>query len=197
MDKQRAPQKRRLETRQKLIATSRELVSANGYAGFRVEDAVRSANVAKGTFFSHFEDRDSLLALLIGDDLGELIDTLKAGPIPQSVDGFCDALDPLTQYLARDRQVFDIIIRHSGALSETSQGPIAQSFGDQMTLFAGWIAPLHGTVYRGDVSVELLAEGVQAFMIQAVSLQFCAVHSARPMQDAFKDYLQAWLRCGN
>jgi len=193
MERLRAPQKRRQQTRDRLLEASRSLVHANGYAGFRVEDAVRAADVAKGTFFSHFADRDSLLAILIGDDLTNLMSELSERPAPESIPEFCEGLEPLTKYLARDRHVFDVIIRHSGALSEASIGPIAQNFGDQAELFGKWIAHGHGKLYRDDISVHLLAEGVQAFLIQAVSLQFCAIHNSRPLEETFQEYLSAWL----
>ncbi|MCJ8335947.1 MAG: TetR/AcrR family transcriptional regulator, partial [Epibacterium sp.] len=45
----RAPQKRRLETRAKLLEVAGEIVSEQGYSGLRVEDVVARAGVAKGT----------------------------------------------------------------------------------------------------------------------------------------------------
>ncbi len=194
---QRAPQKRRLETRQRLIETSRRLVEEKGYAGYRVEEVVKAANVAKGTFFSHFDDRDTLLALLIGEDLERIVKDLETISAPAMPDAFCEALTPLIDYMAQSREVFDIIIRNSGALSLETIGPISQNFGDQVGLFAKWIAAHHGEAYRGDVAVDLLAEGVQAFMIQAVSLKFCALHNARSTTENFRPYLAAWLTCGS
>ena len=70
----RPPQKRRLETRARLLAESARLVAAQGYAGLRVEDVVEAAGVAKGTLFSHFTDKDGLLAVLIGAKMMRLID---------------------------------------------------------------------------------------------------------------------------
>ena len=46
----------------------------------------------------------------------------------------------------------------------------------------------------GDVPPELLAEGIQAFFLQALSLQFCALHSSTSAQDRLVTYLRAWLR---
>ena len=75
----RAPQKRRLETRARLQEVAATIVQEQGYSGLRVEDVVARAGVAKGTLFSHFKDKDGLLAVLIGDEVMRLLDGMEAG----------------------------------------------------------------------------------------------------------------------
>lgn len=47
----RPPQKRRLETRARLLEVADAQIANVGYSGLRVEDVVAEAGVAKGTLF--------------------------------------------------------------------------------------------------------------------------------------------------
>ncbi|MEL7465331.1 MAG: TetR/AcrR family transcriptional regulator [Pseudomonadota bacterium] len=187
----RSPQKRTLETRAALIAAAREIIAGSGYEAMRVEEVVARAGVAKGTFFAHFRDKDGLMDILIGAEIDALLDRIEAAPAPQSVEEVVAALDPLLRFLTAERYVFDLMIRYSGAAARDDIGPIAMTFERQIRVIARWLAD---GPFRRDVSGELLAEGVQAFSIQAVSLQFCALHSERALQDRLVEYLAAWLR---
>ncbi len=189
----RAPQKRRVATRQKLIDAARQIVAKNGFAGLRVEDVVEQAGVAKGTFFSHFEDKDRLMALLIGTQMEQILSQIAAGPPPADIDDFSVRFAPLMNFMAQDRIVFDIVVRFSGAAAIETNDLISLNFGHQVDLLAIWIKELQGDVIRDDVDAVLLAEGFQAFAIQAIALKFCALHNAGTIQDRLTPYLKAWL----
>ncbi|MEL6682488.1 MAG: TetR/AcrR family transcriptional regulator [Pseudomonadota bacterium] len=189
----RAPQKRRLETRAKLVAAAETIIAEEGFAGLRVEDVVARAKVAKGTFFSHFEDKDRLLALLIGQEMERILANIADGPPPADIDDFATRLAPLMDYIAQDRIVFDVVMRFSGAgVIETTE-LISLNFMHQIELFAAWIQALQGTVIRTDVEPMLLAEGVQAFAIQAMALKFCALHNTNQHHERLAPYLGPWL----
>lgn len=189
----RAPQKRRLETHARLLAAAKDILADGSYAAMRVEEVVLKAGVAKGTFFVHFKDKDALMEALVGEDLDAAMQGMCAVPAPDDVETFVHSLAPLMQVFASERIVFDLIMRHSGALALTDIGPIARNFIDQIDLFAGWIAPLQGKAFRADTRAELLAEGVQAFVVQAVALSFCAVESRIAVPDRLQSYLTVWL----
>lgn len=189
----RAPQQRRIDTRNRLIAAAQAIVAKSNLADMRVEDVVKDAKVAKGTFFSHFGDKDALMAELIGADLNAALDEMRAGPKPQDIATFCTALTPLVDAMGKERTVFDVVIRYSGAAAVTDVGPIAQNFSDQIYLMIDWITPLQGGCMRDDVPAPLLAEGVQAFVVQAIAMSFCAVEGQAEMDDRLAQYLNAWL----
>lgn len=189
----RAPQKRRLETRQKLIETAKTLIAENGYGALRVEDVVAGAKVAKGTFFSHFEDKDRLMALLIGEEMERILAGIASGPPPQDVPDFAEKLAPLMAYMGQDRTVFDVVLRFSGAAAIETTELISLNFLHQVELLVTWITPLQGRAVRADVDAVLLAEGVQAFMVQAIALEFCALHNSNAAQDRLLPYLGPWL----
>lgn len=187
----RPVQDRSLRTRQALIDAARHLCSEAGYAGLKVEDIVARAGVAKGTFFAHFRDKDALLEKLIGDDLDVLLDDLEKTTAPRTVDDVVDAVLPVFAYMASDRQRFDIILRYSGAAGVAQIGPIAMTFGRRDAILKRWLAQAS---FRNDIGPELMAEGIDAFGIQAVALNYCAINmNIMALRDRLRTYLDAWL----
>lgn len=186
----RAIQQRTLQTRAKLLAAAADLIAEHGYEAVRVEDIVTRAGVAKGTFFAHFKDKDALMDQLIGAEIDRHLDAIETLDAPKTVPQMVDALMPLMDFMTCERYVFDVILRHSGAAARSKIGPIATTFGRHADVIAHWLAK---RPFRKDISPELQAEGVQAFSIQAVSLVFCALHSAVGPRERLETYLLAWL----
>ncbi|MEP2532246.1 TetR/AcrR family transcriptional regulator [Shimia sp.] len=186
----RAAQKRTLETRARLVAAANAVIDEVGYQGLRVEHVVLRAGVAKGTFFAHFRDKDALMELLIGSRINTFLDQIETLPAPQSVDDMTDALMPMMQFMTCERYVFDVIMRYSGAAACEDIGTIATTFGRQIDVMISWLAD---GPFRKDISAELLAEGVQAFSVQAMALIFCALHNETDLRARMTLYLNAWL----
>jgi hypothetical protein len=97
---------------------------------------------------------------------------------------------PLVELMSSERYVFDVILRRSGAMAVEEIGPIASAFGRLNELMAQWLA--HGA-FRQDVPLEILVEGVEAFLVQTLALNFCALHKDKSMKARLKPYLRAWL----
>jgi len=51
------PSKRRLESRQRILAAARQLFVERGYHGTRPQDISKAAGVGHGTFYLHFSDK--------------------------------------------------------------------------------------------------------------------------------------------
>ena len=92
--------------------------------------------------------------------------------------------------MTRERYVFDLILRYSGAAAIAEIGPIANTFGRYVYLVEDWVK---AGAYRTDISPELIAEGIQGFAIQSISLKFCALHGSTSFVDRLKTYLEAWM----
>lgn len=187
-------QKRTLKTRSALIEAARALCAEAGYAALKIEDIVARAGVAKGTFFAHFRDKDALLERLIGDDLDGLLDGMEGLAPPRTVDDVLDAVVPYFGYMAADRQRFDVILRYSGAAGVETIGPVASTFGRSDAMLKAWLAD---APFRKDIGPDLLAEGIGAFGIQAVALNFCAINmNIMTLRERLATYLTAWLLPG-
>lgn len=186
----KAIQQRTLETRSRLTSVADELVAEKGFEALRIEEVVLRAGVAKGTFFAHFKDKDELMDLLIGERISRLLDRMAAGPAARNADELAQCLMPLVALMSSERYVFDVILRRSGAMALEEIGPIACTFGRLGELVGQWLA--HGQ-FRKDVSPEVLVEGVEAFLVQTLALNFCALHKNKSMNDRLQPYLRAWL----
>jgi hypothetical protein len=102
-----------------------------------------------------------------------------------------DALMPLSDFMTSERYVFDLILRYSGAAAVEEIGDIAMTFARQIEIFERWLA---NAQFRQDIPPSLQTEGVQAFMVQAMATNFCALHNTQSMQARLMPYLAAWLR---
>ncbi|RLK02704.1 TetR/AcrR family transcriptional regulator [Ruegeria conchae] len=187
---QRPIQKRTLKTRARLISAAEDVIQKSGYEALRVEEVVQAAGVAKGTFFAHFRDKDALMEILLAEKLNACLDQAEAEKPPKSVPQIIAALEPVHSFMTVERYVFDLLIRYSGATAIAEIGPIAYFFERYFRVVMMWLEDAN---IRQDVPSELLAEGVQAFAIQTMSLKFCALHASTSFSDRLKVYLEAWL----
>jgi AcrR family transcriptional regulator len=186
----KAVQQRTLETRSRLTSVADELAAEKGFEALRIEEVVQRAGVAKGTFFAHFKDKDELMDLLIGERIDSLLDGMATGPAPRNADQLARRLMPLVELMSSERYVFEVILRRSGAMAVEEIGPIASTFGRLGELMGQWLA--QGT-FRKDVPLEILVEGVEAFLVQTLALNFCALHKDKSMKARLQPYLRAWL----
>ncbi|QCB48358.1 TetR/AcrR family transcriptional regulator [Hydrogenophaga sp. PAMC20947] len=186
----KAVQQRTLDTRARLTSVAHELVAEKGFEALRIEEIVLRAGVAKGTFFAHFKDKDELMDLLIGERIDTLLDRMVTGSSPHDADQLAKRLMPLVELMSSERYVFDVIMRRSGAMALEEIGPIALTFGRLGELVGQWLAQ---GAFRKDVEPEILVEGVEAFLMQTMALNFCALHRDKAMQARLQPYLRAWL----
>ena len=184
-------QKRTLKTRANLISAAKQIIDKDNFEALRIEDVISIAGTAKGTFFAHFKDKDALMDLIIGEKINVYLDEVETLPPPDSITDILNAFEPLVQFMASERYVFDVIIRYSGAAQIDQIGHIATTFGRQTTVLESWLSKAN---FRKDISPELQAEGIQAFMIQATALKFCELHNSQSINDRFSLYLNAWLK---
>lgn len=186
----KAVQQRTLETRARLTAVAHELVADKGFEALRIEEVVLRAGVAKGTFFAHFQDKDELMDLLIGERMNTLLDQMATRAAPRDAEQLARRLMPVVDLMSSERYVFDVILRRSGAAALEEIGPIALSFGRLGEIVGQWLDQGN---FRKDVPNDILVEGVEAFLVQTLALNFCALHRDKPMKDRLLPYLRAWL----
>ncbi len=183
-------QKRTLATRARLLEAASAVITESGYEALRVEEVVKRAGVAKGTFFAHFADKDALMDRLIGEGINRCLDDLEQCKAPEDVEELVASLMPLLEFMTCERYVFDVILRYSGAAAIEQIGDIAMTFERHGRVVSAWLTD---GPFRRDVSTQLLAEGIQAFAVQAMALKFCALHASESMEGRLLSYLRAWL----
>jgi len=191
----RPPQQRRLKTRAKLIEVASEIVAVQGYSSLRVEDVVEQAGVAKGTLFSHFKDKDGLLAVLIGAEIMAHLDQMESQGQPNSINDVIARLSPLLDFIATDRVIFELLLRYSGSTGAEIDEVVTAGLVRQVTLFAGWLTELQNiNIVRDDTPAELLSEGIQAFLYHVLALWFCIEHTNTDTPaTSLRPFLHSWL----
>src|SRR5215831_10964201 len=77
---------RRASTREAILNAAQELFDRRGFAATTVDEITATANVAKGTFYQHFETKDEILRALIrryqSTSLAEVERQLTSGLAP-------------------------------------------------------------------------------------------------------------------
>lgn len=96
-------ERKRLETQQKLINSALELLSELTYDEVTVEMITERAGVAKGTFFSHFANKEGVLIAYFDDQLSLLQNALHKDVSPSPSDSGSPAMQicSLLQLLAK------------------------------------------------------------------------------------------------
>jgi AcrR family transcriptional regulator len=68
--------------RQAIVAAALAEFCARGFAATRLDDVARRAEVAKGTIYLHFRDKEALFREIVGTMLVPLVGVLEAPPPP-------------------------------------------------------------------------------------------------------------------
>lgn len=92
--------------------------------------------------------------------------------------------------MACERYVFDVIMRHAGAVMVEQVGLISMAFTGYGMIYAFWLE--QGTLRR-DLEPRLLTEGILAFAVQAMVPKFFAFHNSESLQDRLRSYLAVCL----
>ncbi len=65
-------ERRRLRTRAALLAAAREVIGSQGVDATTIQDITDAADVAKGSFYNHFDSADAILRAVVEQTLAEL-----------------------------------------------------------------------------------------------------------------------------
>jgi AcrR family transcriptional regulator len=113
--------RQRQETRARLFEAAMIEFRRAGVAGAQVEDIVRRAGVARGTFYLHFPTKDHVLLDLarthqaaLARRMGEVMEQTPEGFLARLVECLCEVVEE--EGCALSREVFAAALRHGGLL---------------------------------------------------------------------------------
>lgn len=87
------PRKRqRLETRKKVYQAALTVFRRDGVNEARIEDIVKLAGVANGTFYFHFPTKDDVLAELLRESISKTVKAIEALPVGTPLELVLDAV---------------------------------------------------------------------------------------------------------
>ena len=141
--------RRRARTRASLIAAAREVFASQGVEASTIQDITEAADVAKGSFYNHFDSRRSILRAVVEETLGEL----------------GRAMDLLTEPMRDDpARVLSVCVRHT--LSACVEDPILGWF----SLRAGVVMAI-GDATLGAYGRRDIRRGIESGRFQCDDLE--------------------------
>jgi AcrR family transcriptional regulator len=156
-------QEKRARTRAQLVAAASALFARRSWASVTIDDLVREAGVAKGTFYVHFEDMHALTVAVAGDlihSFDELIQVRRAStsdPLLRIAVG-CDAFieraleDPAWGALVAR------MARSNPSVGETARGRLKEDLARVLDALPG-----------SGLSVDLALEAAIGVMLQVLA----------------------------
>ena len=167
--------RRKAESRQKLLAAARRLFTERGYHATRPQDIARAADVGNGTFYLHFTDkRDCFLAFAetARAELEAFVHARLAaveGVEPQ----LRALLEALIDYAQRNPGVLRAAMTDVSVIA--SEAPAGQSLVDRWA--AQWAAQLRGGAragaIHGDYDADVLGHAIVGLIHGAASFGIC------------------------
>ena len=161
--------RRRAETRERLLAAARKLFVELGYHATRPQDIAREADVAAGTFYTHFTDkREAFLAFVAqaGDELMQRIGT-RSAPV-----GFKDrltmSLTALLEYDDENPGVLGTAFTDPAMIDRESEPIQGMREGLAQSLAHGLERGIGEGHLRSDFDPGLIAHGIVGLIHQAL-----------------------------
>ena len=122
--------RRKEETRARLMAAARALITEKGVAGLRIGEITDHADVALGSFYNYFSSKEELVEAVVSEILASLAETIVMSA-PDDEDPAVPAADAIRRFvrLAYDDPEFARLIvnlSHADTLFVTAVHPFAQ-----------------------------------------------------------------------
>lgn len=170
-------QARALRTRERLVAAARDIVAVDGFAALRTETVVLRAGTAKGTFFTHFPDKDHLLAVLAAERMNACTNALPPPHDPGwTVEAVIDALHRMFHVFLSDHAILSLVPQFSN--SDTYGYGLYEAISTFLSHFGRTIAGLQkANAVRRDLPADLLAEALLSFCFTSACSAYCTNHA--------------------
>ena len=130
-----------------ILEAARQVFSELGYDAATVRDVIRRTELASGTFYNYFPDKESVLRALMDDSWGEMRTRVaqargRAGDVEEFVG---DAYRAYFAFIVEDRLTFDLIRRNAGTIRALFDEPVLGAARDDLR------ADLEQAIARGEM----------------------------------------------
>jgi AcrR family transcriptional regulator len=139
-----------------IIHAAREVFADLGYGAATVRDIVRRTDLATGTFYNYFPDKESVLRALIDDAAAEARRRVRAERMrARTLEEFlARGFRAYFGYLAEDPATFELMRRNSGTIRAMSNSPAVGAGVEELA--------------------EDLRAGIAAGVIPAIDVEYAA-----------------------
>jgi len=111
-------ERNKAENRAAILVAARRVFAELGYEAATVRDIIGATELAAGTFYNYFPDKESVLRALLGEKMSEMrrrADEARRGA--SSVEEVVRSTFAISfAMVAEDREVFDLLHRNAGAI---------------------------------------------------------------------------------
>lgn len=166
--------------RQALLDAAYELFLENGLAKTSISEIASKANVAKGTFYLYFSDKDALLRALLGRISYHILENActaaeALGPIPFA-DKVLAVADHVIEYLRKETLVLRLIQRNLDWPSIAG----LESGGEPMALIRRIVEFSRGCPEVAEKSPQEIYQRTAALVSMCVSMCYSCIIEERP-----------------
>ncbi len=101
-----------------ILDAATDVFSELGYGAATVRDIVRRTDLATGTFYNYFPDKESVLRAIFGEVTAEARARIRAArqPAPTLEEFVRRGFGAYYEFLAEDRRMFDLLRRNAGTI---------------------------------------------------------------------------------
>lgn len=183
------------ETRRRLFAAASALFAQQGYHETTIDQIVRQAGVAKGTFFLHFATKEAVVTELVGHQtraaLRARAEALQAGLGP--VAALRASIAMLGQEAAASRELSRAVL--AATLSSAQVGGVVDALFAEVTaaLVVDARAAQRAGLLRSRPAASVIADTLMASYLGAV-LHFTTSRDGRPIQRTLATLVDVNLR---
>ena len=121
--------------RDAILDAAREVFSEMGFGAASVRDIVRGTDLATGTFYNYFPDKESVLRALIEAAASEIrVEVRSARRAAETLEDFvASGFRAYFEHLASDRQLFELMQRNAGTIRVMFDQPAVGAGTDELT----------------------------------------------------------------
>jgi AcrR family transcriptional regulator len=140
-------EQRKAENRAAILAAAREVFAELGYDAAGVRDIVRRTELASGTFYNYFADKEAVFREIIDESAravrARLVEIRRGASSVREFVG--DAYLAWFRFIVEDRLLFELMKRNAGPIRSLFGDPILGSGVDELLL------DLRAAIARGDL----------------------------------------------
>lgn len=120
---------RKAQNREKLLAAARKVFAQKGLGAATVRDVIRETDLATGTFYNYFADKEEIFRALREDFSAKARvavrdERLREGPLEQRVES---AYRAYFELVVEERELFSVLVRNAGAIALMSDEGIFEA----------------------------------------------------------------------
>jgi AcrR family transcriptional regulator len=130
-----------------ILDAAREVFAEVGYDAAGVRDVIRGTELASGTFYNYFPDKESVFRAVLDESAQEVRRRLRAvRASARTLEEFVgDAYRAWFEFLVEDQLMFELMQRNSGTIRSMFGDPILGAGVDEL------LEDLRAAIERGDV----------------------------------------------